>query len=148
MVYYKSARSSHVSDYETLDSLVVHNGQEEKYIHQWDGQLRELGFTPEDRSLNTMWERNMRRTRLMDEEMKRYDDVSSGDELRQYPNLRAIIVRKLERKKKTDNLEATRQSLGGKHTGGKATGAIPSGVDKFGFGARWFSSWSVRTSCT
>ena len=40
--------------------------------------------------------------------------------------MRAVIQRKLERKKKNENLEATRQFLAGKH--GKATGAIPSGV--------------------
>ena len=62
----------------------------------------------------------------MTDEMKKYDDVSSDNELRQYPNLRAIILRKLERKKKNENLEATRQVLGGRH--GKATGAVQSDV--------------------
>ena len=93
------------------------DGREWEYIHKWDDNLREIGFTPEDHSLNTMWARGMRATHLMDEEMKKYDDVSSGNEHRTYPVLRALLERKLERKKKRDNLEASRRALVGQGAG-------------------------------
>ena len=52
--YYKTAKSSAVDDYATLDCLVLIDGQEEAFIHKWDENMRELGFTPEARSSNTM----------------------------------------------------------------------------------------------
>ena len=86
--YFKTAKSSAVDDYATLDCLVLVYGEEEAFIHKWDETMHELGFTPETRSLKMMWIRNMNRSTLMNKEMEKYDDASSDDSIRQYPKLR------------------------------------------------------------
>ena len=55
-------------------------------------------------------------------------DVDSGDELRTYPFLRKILERKLERKKKRDNFEASRRALAGPGQGQGNTQVGPSGA--------------------
>ena len=121
-VYYKSSLSSHVDSYVLLDSVHMTNGKEYEFQHKWDDNLRELGFTPDDISLNTLWARGMRKTDVMTDEMKKYDDADSDASIRTYPKLRKIFERKLERKKKRENLEASQRSLAGQGQSGKASG--------------------------
>ena len=65
----------------------------------------------------------------MTEEMKKYGDASTDDEIRQYPKLRRLLERKLERKKKQENLDASRNVLSGNGVkgNGKRVGATPQG---------------------
>merc|ERR1712217_471504 len=66
----------------------------------------------------------MRGTDVMTEPMKKYDEADSDASIRTYPKLRKIFEKKLERKKKRENLDASQRSLAGNrnHHSGKSHG--------------------------